>query len=567
MFNKQFITLILFLSFFNILMTCNNKKLGKNSERIRINQLGYYLKSPKKFIVVDTKSKEFQIIEIKTDKAVYNGKLIDADSWTATNETAKIGDFTDFNKQGDYKILIKDIGYSYIFKIDNNIFDEVLKSSMKSYYYQRASIDLDKKYADKWARKKGHPDNKCQFHYSTKRTGFYSSPGGWYDAGDYGKYIVNGGITVCTLLSFYELFPNVIDDDLNIPESNNDISDLLDELKYEIDWMKTMQDNDGGVFFKIGPLKWPGFVMPEDDKDQRYIIGKSTTSTLNFCAVMAQAGRVFKNINPDYANDCVKRAVRAWEWAVKNPNESVPSETGGTGAYGDNSYADEFCCAAAELLVTTNDKIYKNYLEKNINIKINGPAWWQNLQNLSYFTLSIHKNNVDPVILKEIKNEIISFGNILIKRINENQYRIPMKNNNFEWGSNGVILNYGIILSYSYILTKDIKYLNASVEIIDYIFGKNATGYSFVTGYGDNTPMKPHHRPMAADNIREPIPGFIVGGPNKDKQDKLAYKSNFAAKSYLDVQGSYASNEICINWNAPLVFMLGFLEANKDKLN
>jgi endoglucanase len=132
----------------------------------------------------------------------------------------------------------------------------------------------------------------------------------------------------------------------------------------------------------------------------------------------------------------------------------------------------------------------------------------------------------------------------------------------FEWGSNSDVLNQAVILCIAHHITGDQKYLDGAVRNTDYIFGKNATGFSFLTGFGSKQVMNPHHRPSGADGAEAPVPGFIVGGPNKYKQDasQVEYASDFPAKSFEDVEPSFASNEVCLNWNAPAVFVLGYLE-------
>lgn len=91
--------------------------------------------------------------------------------------------------------------------------------------------------------------------------------------------------------------------------------------------------------------------------------------------------------------------------------------------------------------------------------------------------------------------------------------------------------------------------------------GRNGTSYAFVTGYGDKTPMNPHHRPSGADGVEAPVPGLIAGGPNPGQQDGCSYPSDIPDQSYVDDYCSYASNEIAINWNAPLVYLGNALEA------
>jgi len=157
----------------------------------------------------------------------------------------------------------------------------------------------------------------------------------------------------------------------------------------------------------------------------------------------------------------------------------------------------------------------------------------------------------------------------LIKEIEESPYGIPVSR--FLWGSNGDMADDAELLAYAYRLSRNKKYYDAVVRTADYFFGKNATGYSFLTGYGDKPAMNIHHRPSGADGIEAPVPGFLVGGPNRARQDLLTvkrpygvtYPHNEPARSYVDLTGSFASNEVCLNWNAPLIYILGFLESFK----
>ncbi len=562
---KKFILLIICFSLVSNFPADSADKFSKTSEDIRINQLGYYSAGKKVCVIVNSEVRNFSIVDAK-NKNVYSYKITGKGLYDLSGEKIKIADFSNIKyPPGIYWGYIQDKGYSYPFKIQKRgLYKKVFIDAIRTFYYQRASMSLKKKYAGKYFRKAGHPDNKCILHKTTGKKGKLYTSGGWYDAGDYGKYIVNAGITVSTLLSFYQMYPKAVkDNDLNIPESGNGQSDLLDEIKYELDWMQTMQDSDGGVFFKVGPLKWTGFVMPKDDHAARYVIGKSTTSTLNFVAVMAQAARIYKGA---YAKKCLKAAIKAWQWAKNNPEASHPSETGGTGPYDDQNYKDEFFWAASELYITTKKNIYKEYLQKkNNSFLFLQPAWWQYVKPLAFYSMAGNKNYFS----KKIRRKIIFYAETVIDKMNKNPYAIPLEKGEFGWGSNSVLLNYGVALAYAHKISGEKKFLNGVINILDYVFGKNATGYSFVTGYGSRSPMYPHHRPSGADNIKEPIPGFIVGGPNKDKQDKahgVVYKYQEPARSYADMQPSYASNEVAINWNAPLVFLLGYVIENEKKI-
>src|SRR5690606_10777762 len=147
----------------------------------------------------------------------------------------------------------------------------------------------------------------------------------WYDAGDYNKYIVNSGITMGTLFSLYEDFPAFVADlEVSIPEQGNSIPDLLDETLWNLRWMLKMQDPaDGGVYHKLTAADFEGSIIPAEAKAQRYVVQKSTTASLDYSAVMAQAYRIFqkyeKNL-PGLADSCLDASVKAWEWAKQNPD-------------------------------------------------------------------------------------------------------------------------------------------------------------------------------------------------------------------------------------------------------
>ena len=139
-----------------------------------------------------------------------------------------------------------------------------------------------------------------------------ASPGGWYDAGDYGKYVVNGALSTGQMLLLCTLYPQAVTDQaLHIPESGNGISDLLDELKYELDWLLTMQDEDGGVFHKLTAKNFSGFVSPEAYDLDRYVIGKGTAASLDFAAVLAQAARLLAPTNEFWSQKALEAAEKA----------------------------------------------------------------------------------------------------------------------------------------------------------------------------------------------------------------------------------------------------------------
>ena len=463
-------------------------------------------------------------------------------------------------ESGTYYIQLDTGLKSTAFEVRPGIYSSSLAASVKSFYFQRASMTLEEQYAGKYQRAAGHPDDQCIFHPSTGRTeGFLYSPGGWYDAGDYGKYVVNAAISVAQMLNLLDMVPGAIQSDgLNIPESGNGIPDLLDEIRYELDWVMTMQDKDGGVYHKLTALNFGGFIMPEDYQLDRYIIGKGTTASLTFAALMAQASRVYARLDPDFSSAALSAAEHAWEWAqvhpdvvFRNPEDVV------TGEYSDDVFDDDFYWAAAELYISTGKEAYSKALQiyKQVYQHQITNSWKFFIRNMGFHTLLI--NDRDQ---KELSKKHLLLSDEILEKMAGIPYGISI--DHFEWGSNSDVLNQAMILCIAHHLTGEQKYLDGAIRNTDYIFGKNATGYSFLTGTGTKQVMFPHHRPSGADGIEEPVPGFILGGPNKDKQDRafVEYVSDFPAKSFEDVEPSFASNEVCLNWNAPAVFVLGYLE-------
>lgn len=529
---------------------------------IRINQLGYYPAANKIAIVVFPKANTFEVVNVQDNSVELSGNLSAKVFWKDAGDSIKRCDFSSITKPGTYKIRIPGFGESYPFEISSTVLRKAAYASLKSFYYQRSSYELTAPYAGLWARPAGHPDTQCILHSSTGKTGTLSSPGGWYDAGDYGKYVINAGISVASLLSFYENFNTFFaDGTIHIPESGNGKNDLLDEVKFELDWLKTMQDEDGGVYFKLTTLSFSGFVMPAADKADRYAIGKTTTSALDFAAMMAMAGRIYKDYDADYAADCITRAQSAWAWAKAHPAIYFknPSDVS-TGEYGDGNAADEFIWAAAELYITTQESEYKTYLEgKSGSLTYKSAPGWPNVQPLASLSLLTRPNGLSASLLTTIKNSLVSTADSWLSQITANACRIP--NFGYNWGSNSGLANQGVGLLYAYLATGDTKYIKGAAECADYLLGKNATGFSFVTGYGSKTPMYIHHRPSHADGVTQPVPGFVSGGPNAGKEDNEKYPFTEPAKCFVDVMGSYASNEICINWNSPMTALFAGVDA------
>jgi endoglucanase len=554
------------------------------SSLIRLNQIGFYPDSKKIAVVADNSDGEFSVTNIANNSVVFKGKLSDPKKSSYSPNQTRVADFSAVKTPGNYKLTVSGKGDSFTFEIKPKIFNSLTKALIKGFYFQRMSTPLYPEYSGKWSRADGHPDNKVIVHpaaasASRQAGSFVSCPRGWYDAGDYNKYIVNSGITMGTLLSLYEDFPAYFDTlAINIPESGDRVPDLLNEILWNLRWMFTMQDPaDGGVYNKVTNADFDGMVMPSQCVTPRYLIPKGTAATLDFAAVMAQSGRVFskfKAVLPGLSDSCMGAAVKAWKWAQLNPKVEYDQNKMNrefkpvinTGGYGDSNFSDEFIWAAAELYVSTKKADYYNAVKMIPDTLMPLPSW-NEVRLLGYYTLARYQKKLKGAAKKDFKviqAELIKEAGKMIEGAPGRSYQTAMGNSvrDFVWGSNSVAANQGILLIQVYRLTSDRKYLDYALGNLDYIMGRNATGYSFVTGVGQKTPMHIHHRQSEADFIDDPVPGLLAGGPNPGQQDGCAtYPSKIPDESYTDVSCSYASNEIAINWNAPAVYLAGALEA------
>lgn len=574
-------TCALFIALF---LFCTTGSCQMVTDSIRLNQVGFYTHAPKKAFVISTvTSDEFYITSTNLRDTFFTGKLGPQKRSTHSATKTRLADFTPLQQKGIYVLLVPGVGHSYVFSIADNVHKATAIAALKGFYYQRTSMPLEEKYAGKWRRTSGHPDTNIYIHPSAASAqrpalSTITSPGGWYDAGDYNKYIVNSGITMGTMLSAYEDFKKYFDTlHTNIPESSDKVPDLLNEIIYNLRWMLTMQDPfDGGVYHKCTNATFDGMVMPGVTKAPRYVVQKSAAAALDFAAVTAQAARIlseYSKATPRLADSCLKASVKAWQWAVKNKavlydqnsmnGQHKPEVT--TGDYGDKKVSDEWLWAAAELFITTSGKNYWDTVLQHLNDEVGLPSW-NSVGLLGYYSL-LRQQKYLPYYTKPVmatlKTKVLSLADESMAGMANTAFNTVMgaSKKDFIWGSNAVAANQGIVLVNAYLLTGNKNYINGALSNIDYLLGRNATGYCFITGSGSKSTMHPHHRPSVADGITEPVPGLLAGGPNPSMQDKCTYPFTETETAYTDTDCSYASNEIAINWNAPLVYLLHAMEA------
>lgn len=570
-----------------------------------VNQLGFYPEAEKTVVYPGNDASGLEVRDMN-GKTVLTLDAPDVYDWDYSGEEVQTFDISAIKTPGTYRLFRAGAYVGNPIAVGKDVYGDLVKATLKWFYYQRASMPLEPQYAGKWARAAGHMDDKVIVYGSDAATAktfaeatgaknvaknpkaaVFNSARGWYDAGDYGKYIVNSGITVWTLLEIYENFPKYADSlSWNIPREFGKLPLLLEEVRYNLDWMLTMQDKDGGVYHKVSTLKFCGSVLPEDDTAPRYAIIKNVTASLDFAGVMAQASVVYRKFDKAYADKMLKAAESAYAWAKKNPKAfyKQPSDVN-TGSYapGNEDGKDEFRWAAAELYRAKaaagakGDKAAAGYLKdlKGNAFTANG-AWWGDMNMIAAFRVALDSANFDKDVVAAAKKTVMNEANNLRAVGDTSVYRLPAFPWSWNWGSNSAMANNGMVLVHAYLLTGDKSYLDGAQQCLDYLLGKNPMDITYVTGFGYRSPRNPHHRPSESDFVDDPVPGMLVGGPHLGKQDinldgKEPWKCpNYAAAdkpalAYIDDRCSYATNEVAINWNAPLAYLAAALEAIYNK--
>ena len=444
-------------------------------------------------------------------------------------------DFSAMTQSGEYYLYAPGFGRSYSFKIGEDTYDEAYRTVMRSLYLNRCGIELSPSYAGQWARPICHAADGV-VHSSQTASPLYGGeivgstiacPRGWHDAGDYGKYVASSAQPVNDLFVAYEMYPQKFPDGFNnIPESGNGIPDVLDEVKWEMDWLLSMQAPDGGVFFKVVTTNWPNW-MPQNDNATRWITEKTTHATAMACAMYAAASRIYRPFLPVYADTCMAKARRAWAWLEAHPNTYPttgfhnPSGIGG-GEYGDpgeTSDVDERAWAAAEIYKTTgesaiHDRFLYYYTQHEPTYGWNQFQHNQLRATWAYCTTPFSTNSS---YINSYKNSVrIGIEQYDIPRLDQTTYRCSYRPEvmlYISWGSFGISTRYAWSqIKASYLLGRD--YTNAAAINLDVQMGNNPQNRSYITGVGYDYPKDPLHHPSNTDGITEPVPGLCVFGPH-----------------------------------------------------
>ncbi len=523
---------------------------------IMTNQVGYKPESEKIAVFRDiTNETSFSVLDADTNEVVYTGELYGEMSNTTADETDYFGDFSAVTEPGSYYITCGGLDDSYVFEIEENVYSELFDDAVRMLYLQRCGCAVED--ADF-----GHPACHTGMAkiYGTSQT--IDVSGGWHDAGDYGRYIVPAAKTVADLLYAYDANPSLYSDNIGIPESGNGIPDVLDEVRFELEWMLKMQAESGGVYHKVSCANFPGYVMPQKETGQLIVTPVSTTATADFCASMAMAYEFYYDIDAEFAETCLAAAEKAWAFLQENTSlifENPEDIT--TGAYNDGSDKDERYWAAAQMYRATGEEQYYAALE---SMSVRKGLDWSTVGDYGNLALvTMDGIDTEANVYNKAKNQIVTQANSFKNITNSNAYSVAVSV--FNWGSNMTIANAGVILGTAYQLTGDESYINAAQSNMNYLLGVNPNGVCYVTGYGTVSPLNPHHRPSMA--VGKAMPGMLVGGVNSKLEDSAAkaYLINSpAAKRYIDNSESYSTNEITIYWNSPLIYLMSLTEADVE---
>lgn len=535
---------------------------------IKVNQVGF-LESSEKYAFVtgfedDFKAAagtQFQVKKASDNSVAYSGQLVLVSDYDANDSGERVlkAVFTDLKQSGEYYITVSADGIdkSPRFKIGNDIYKSLLADASRYFYYQRANIDLAAPYCTDYPRKDKSPEDfNCPLASGSSLTRDVSK--GWYDAGDPNKYVSTGAETVSNLLWAYEMFPKAFSDNQNnIPESGNGVPDILDEVRWELDWMLKMQDTaSGGFYCRVAfseNFSSGQRVIMDKQGDTANI--KSTVDTAAAVGVLAHASIIYEKYDSVFAKNCLDAAKRGWAFLLQNPNNIKSPD----GAYSADSDKCERFWAAASLYRASGDSSCDDYFKANyINAAdtfddANGDmaSGWNN-GFFHYMKAQNHSSDVESWY----RDKLTKWTNNKIDRYKNNPWGNILVNGNYYWGSNSVILGCPreALIGFAILGINSDEIKKMARSSLNWILGANPMRKSFVSGYGDDC-IKEIFSTWSEDGLAGIPKGIMPGGPNRYQGAGL---SIFPAKCYEESAAEFTTNEHTLGWNSLLVFMVAF---------
>ncbi|MBP2337945.1 glycoside hydrolase family 9 protein [Saccharothrix coeruleofusca] len=558
--------------------------VGEPPKKVQVDQTGYVPGTPKRATLVSSATTpQAWSLKNAAGTTVATGRTTPKGVDAASGDPVHLIDFSSYDTAGTGYTLVVGEESSYPFDIGDDHLDKLRYDSLQFFYHQRSGTPIEAQYVgETYARPAGHinvapnqgdKDVPCLTGVPCGYT--LDVRGGWYDAGDHGKYVVNGGISAWQVLNTYEraklagTADALGDGKLAIPEKANGVPDVLDEARWEVEFLLKMQAPDGMVHHKIHDANWTALpTLPHEDPQPRRLSATSTAATLNMAAVAAQAARIWKGIDPEFSAKAQAAAVKAYAAAKANPDKIAdPNDGTGGGAYSDTTFTDEFYWAAAELFTTTGEAAYRadvtgspHYKGRSLN---EGGFYWASTGPLGDITLALVPNGLPAADVAATRARFTQVADAHLQRIAEQGYPAAYwsEDGGYAWGSNGQVANNASVLALAHDFTGQAKYREGVYEVLHYLLGRNPTSYSYVTGYGDRPVENVHHRHWARQlDPTLPIapPGVLSGGPNSALQDPIATRLLQGCKPqkcFVDHIEAYSLNEVTINWNSGLAWV------------
>lgn len=559
--------------------------------RVRVNQVGYLPSGPKNAtLVTDATSRLPWQLKDDGGRTVAQGWSVPRGVDASSGQNVHSIDFGRHQRPGEGYTLVADGETSRPFDIGTAACERLRTDSAKYYYTQRSGIAISDELRPGYARPAGHvgvapnqgdtevPCRPGECDYTLDVSG------GWYDAGDHGKYVVNGGISTWELLSTYERSlhartgePSKLGDGtLAIPESGNKVPDILDEVRWELDFLLKMQVPDGQplagmAHHKIHDEAWTGLpLLPDDDPQKRELHPPTTAATLNLAATAAQAARLYRPYDREFAAKALAAAREAFAAALAHPDVLADESDGiGGGAYPDGQVEDEFYWAAAELYLTTGERDFRDrVLGSPVHTAdIFGPLGFDWARTAAAARLDLATVPSGLPGRDKVRRSVVQGADRYLATLKAHPYGMPYapEGNVYDWGSSHQVLNNAVVLATAYDITGGSKYRDGAVQSMDYILGRNALNMSYVTGYGEVNAHNQHSRWYAHQldpSLPEPPDGTLSGGPNSNIQDPYAQsklQGCVAQFCFIDDIQSWSTNEHTINWNAALARMASFV--------
>jgi len=549
---------------------------------VHVDQVGYLIDYKKVAVITEIPEDitDFRITNADTGATVFTGKLSAAKFDEMTQENVRTADFTNFKTPGTYRLWVGGIG-SYKFKIGDNVYSVATVQNLRSFTLSRCNNPMEDSVTGLKIEKSHSQDKNAILYFSdelNKKGEKFDMTGGWYDAGDYGKYTTTAAIASAELMMAYEAHPDhFTSGQLMFPKgvaTNAKMPDLLTEVKYELDWVQKMQRKDGSTFHKVAGTQWPSHaISPDADTQDRYIFNTCSAATAMYGAALAMGARVYKSFDAKYSDQLLTNAKRAWEYLEKTPKSVYRTDEGhdgGSGPYDDTNDIQERVWLAAELFKTTGDKKYENYLKsQSVMTEKPGFFWWQDTLALAQYTYATTQN-ADSAFQNQVKNAFLSYADELVSKIKNDGYSCVLAQSEYEWGSTKNAVTMGDMLLMANEISPKAEYVEGALDQIHYMFGRNSLDKSFMTGIGANPPLHPHNR--IHESTGAYVPGLLVGGPNfrsggdPDQTKYLESGKVPPAKAYLDVLASWSTNEYAIDYTSAASYALAWFTKADKKL-